>query len=86
MFEVFLSREAEKIYLKATPKTTRLLDQCFRDLEESPFLGPNVKRLKGKLGGGFRYRIGGIRVIYSVNIDSRKVFVETIGSRGDVYK
>ncbi len=36
MFEVFLSREAEKIYLKATLKTTRLLDQCFRDLEESP--------------------------------------------------
>ena len=33
MFEVYLSREAEKIYLKASPKTTRLLDICFRNLE-----------------------------------------------------
>jgi len=86
MFEVYLSREAEKIYLKATPKTTRLLENCFRHLEESPLSGPDIKRLKGKLGGSFRYRIGGIRVIYDVDMKLRKVYVETIGSRGDVYK
>jgi mRNA interferase RelE/StbE len=86
MFEVYLSREAENIYLKATPKTTRLLDRCFRHLEESPLSGPDIKRLKGKLGGSFRYRIGGIRVIYNVDMESRKVYVETIGPRGDVYK
>jgi len=44
MFEVYLSHEAEKIYLKFNPKTTRLLDNCFKNLEESPFLGPNIKR------------------------------------------
>jgi mRNA interferase RelE/StbE len=86
MFEVYLSHEAEKIYLKANPKTTRLLDNCFKNLEESALLGPNIKRLKGKLEGSFRYQIGGIRVIYNVNIKLRKVFIETIGSRGDVYK
>jgi len=86
MFEVYLSREAEKIYLKAASKTTRLLDRCFRHLEESPLSGPDIKRLKGKLGGSFRYRIGGIRVIYNVDMESRKVYVETIGPRGDVYK
>ena len=86
MFEVYLSREAEKIYLKAAPKTTRLLENCFRHLEESPLSGPNIKCLRGKLGGSFRYRIGGIRVIYNVNMESRKVYVETIGPRGDVYK
>ena len=32
MFEVYLSHEAEKIYLKANPKTTRLLDHCFKNL------------------------------------------------------
>jgi len=86
MFEVYLSHEAEKIYLKANAKTTRLLDNCFRHLETSPFFGPNIKRLKGKLEGSFRYQIGGMRVIYSVDIELRKVFVETIGARGDVYK
>ena len=86
MFEVYLSREAEKIYLKAAPKTTRLLENCFRHLEESPLSGPNIKCLRGKLEGSFRYRIGGMRIIYSVDMESRKVYVETIGPRGDVYK
>jgi mRNA interferase RelE/StbE len=86
MFEVFLSHEAEKIYLKANPKTTRLLDNCFKHLEESPLLGSNIKRLKGKLKGSFRYQIGGMRVIYNIDMESRKVLVETIGVRGDVYK
>jgi mRNA-degrading endonuclease RelE of RelBE toxin-antitoxin system len=86
MFEVYLSREAEKIYLKANPKTTRLLHNCFRHLEESPLFGSNIKRLKGKLEGSLRYQIGGIRIIYSIDLESRKVFIETIGPRGDVYK
>jgi mRNA interferase RelE/StbE len=86
VFEVYLSHEAEKIYRKANPKTTRLFDNCFKNLESSPLLGPNIKRLKGKLEGSFRYQIGGLRVIYSVNVESKRVFIETIGSRGDVYK
>ena len=86
MFEVYLSHEAEKIYLKSNPKTTRLLDNCFKNLEESPFFGPNIKRLKGKLEGSFRYQMGGLRVIYSVVIELKKIFIETIGPRGDVYK
>ena len=86
MFEVYLSREAEKVYLKATPKTTRLLDNCFRHLESSPLGGPNIKRLKGTLEGSYRYQIGGMRVVYSVDIESRKVYIESIKSRGDVYK
>ena len=48
MFDVYLSHEAEKIYLKANPKTTRWHDNCFKNLEESPLFGPNIKRLKGK--------------------------------------
>jgi len=67
-------------------KTTRLLDNCFKYLESSPFLGPNIKRLKGALEGSYRYQIGGTRIIYSIDIESRKVFIESIGPRGDVYK
>jgi mRNA-degrading endonuclease RelE of RelBE toxin-antitoxin system len=86
MFEVYLSREAEKIYLKASPKTTRLLDNCFGNLELPPLFGPNIKRLKGKLEGSCRCQVGGMRVIYNVDIETKKVFVETIGARGDIYK
>ena len=86
MFEVYLSHEAEKIYVKASPKTTRLLDNCFGNLEQSSLFQPNVKRLKGKLEGSYRYQVGGMSVIYNVDTETKKVFVETIGARGDIYK
>ncbi|MDP2968375.1 MAG: type II toxin-antitoxin system RelE/ParE family toxin [Deltaproteobacteria bacterium] len=86
MFEVYLSKEAEKFYLKANPKTTRMLDNCFRHLEQSPLASPNIKRLKGKLEGSFRYQIGGMRIIYTVDVVSKQVSIEAIGPRGDVYK
>ena len=86
MFEVYLSKEAEKAYLKADPKKTRLLDNCVENLEQSPLFGPNIKRLKGPLEGSFRYQIGGTRVIYTVDLKTKKVYIEAIGSRGDVYK
>ena len=86
MFEVYLSKEAEKTYLKADHKKTKLLDNCFEHLEKSPLFGPNIKRLKGPLEGNFRYRTGGTRVIYTVDLETKKVYIETIGSRGDVYK
>jgi len=38
MFEVYLSHEAEKIYLKANPKTTRLLDHCLELNFHRPFV------------------------------------------------
>ena len=44
--EVYLSKEAEKTYLKADHKKTRLLDNWFEHLEKSPLFGPNIKRLK----------------------------------------
>jgi mRNA-degrading endonuclease RelE of RelBE toxin-antitoxin system len=54
-------------------------------LEESPLFGPNIKRLKRKLKGSFRYQIRRIRVIFNVDMESRKVFVETIGARGGIH-
>lgn len=38
----------------------KLLDHCFKNLEDSPFFGPNIKRLKGGLEGSFRYQMGGL--------------------------
>jgi len=78
MFEVYLSREAEKIYLKASPKTTRLLDNCFGNLEQSPLFGPNIKRLKGKLEGSCRCQVGGMRVICNADTETKKVFLRPL--------
>lgn len=86
MFEVRLTLEARRFYDRASPKTRRLLDRCFAILKETPTWHANVKRLHSPLEGRFRYRIAGLRVIYTVDQEARLVIIEAIGSRGSMYR
>ena len=43
------------------------------------------RRIKGH-SGGYRYQIGGLRLIYEVHEDLLEVRVYSIRPRGDVYK
>lgn len=54
----------------------------------SPFHHTNpttIKELKGKYKGQWRYRIGKIRIVYSVDQNSRAIRIAAIDNRGDVY-
>ena len=85
-FKVILQSQPEKYYRKADNKTAKILEKCFRLLEDNPFYQPGkIKRLKGK-EGLFRYTTGGLRVIYEMDIDNKKVGILVILPRGDVYK
>ena len=72
MYEVFISREAEKYYKKQVRDTKRRLNRCIDNLSIEPLSSPHIKRLHGKLEGKYRYRIGDIRIVYK--------------GRGDIYK
>jgi mRNA interferase RelE/StbE len=52
---------------------------------EPPRSGNNVKALKGELSGAYRYRVGDLRVVYTINDRAVTVFVITIAKRSDVY-
>ena len=56
------------------------------EMSKNPFEGPHIRKLKGRLEGKFRYDIGGLRIIYEIDIDTKTIYVETIGPRGDIYK
>ena len=86
MYEIELSRKAAKFYQKADAITARRLNAAFDHLAEAPFNHNNIKPLCGELQGSYRLRIGNIRVIYSVDDNSKIVYIEVIGFRGDVYK
>jgi len=86
VFEVRLTPEARRFYERASPKTQRLLDRCFAILKETPMWHARVKRLHGPLEGRFRYRVTSLRVIYTVNREARRVIIEAIGSRGEIYR
>lgn len=85
MYELRISKKAGK-YIQSLDKPTR--ERIFRaliELSENPFIGPNVKRLRGYLNT-YRKRIGDYRVIYEIDEGRLLVLVLKVGSRGDIYK
>jgi mRNA interferase RelE/StbE len=62
------------------------LARCFAALERNPRAGNNVKALKGRLAGSYRYRLGDIRVVYTINDREVTVYVITIAKCSDVYE
>jgi mRNA interferase RelE/StbE len=86
MYKVELSREAQRFYNRADAPTAKKLARCFQALESDPRAGNNVKPLKGTFAGAFRYRVGDLRVIYTIDDDSVIVVVITIAKRSDVYE
>jgi len=87
MFNINLTKEAAKYYRKCDKKTKKLLNECFQMLMSVSFSeNPNVKRLHGALEGLYRYRMGSLRLICSIDEENSKVIIVAIGSRGDIYK
>ncbi len=85
-FKVILQSQTEKYYRKADNKTSKILEKCFRQLENNPFYYPGkIKRLKGQKGM-FRYTTDGLRIIYEIDVNNKKAGVLIILPRGDVYK
>jgi mRNA interferase RelE/StbE len=86
MYKLVLSREAERFFERCDKVLAKKLSRCFESLEKNPRAGNNVKALKGRFAGAFRYRIGDCRVIYTIDDGLVTVFVVTIASRGDAYE
>jgi mRNA interferase RelE/StbE len=86
MYRVELSREADRFFRRCAAPLARKLVRCFKSLEQDPRRGNNVKALTGTLAGAYRYRVGDVRVVYTINDQAVIVFVITIANRGDVYQ
>lgn len=86
MYKIKITKEAAKFYKKCDVKTKRQINECFNILKENPNNHVNIKRLHGELSGLLRYRIGSIRIIFSINEEEVTVIILSIGNRGDVYK
>jgi mRNA interferase RelE/StbE len=85
MYKVELSSEAQRFYGRCDQPVAKKLARCFESLESNPRQGNNIKPLKGKFAGSYRYRVGDLRVIYTIHEQAATVFVITIAKRSDVY-
>ena len=86
MFKAKLYKQVAKYYNKLDAKGQRRVNTAIEEIVKKPFGGPHIKKLKGRLEGKYRYDIGGLRIIYFIDIDGKIIYVEAIGPRGDVYK
>lgn len=85
-FRVVLASQPEKYFEKTDAQTAERLQDCFEHLEKNPLFSPGkIKKVQGR-GAMFRYRVGGLCVIYEVDMQHKKVNVLAIFPRGDVYK
>ncbi len=85
MYQVILHRRAANFYDRLNEKQKNRLDKAIDRLEDNPLYGKDIKKLRGKLKGKHRLKVGSFRVVYRVNKERNLVAVESIGPREDIY-
>ncbi len=90
-FQIFETEEFQKKLGKlnagACPFVERKLKEyVYPQLRKDPFLGPNIKKLKGYDPATWRYRIGKFRVFFMVDKTERIIFMLSVDDRRDAYR
>jgi len=79
---LYLTRIFQKKFLKLPKRTRSQIEEAIHKIYQNPRSG---KKLTGELEGEISYRIGDYGIMYYVDED-RKIWIETVGHRKDVYK
>ena len=64
----------------------KVSEYVYPQLRRNPFLGPNIKKLKGYTPDIWRYRIGKFRVFFLVDQTERIVSMLSVDDRRDAYR
>ncbi len=90
-YRIFETDEFVKTLDKLSPKDKKYIQNklktyVYPQLKNEPFLGKNIKKLKGYDPPTWRYRIGNFRLFFLVEKDEAIVFILTIDDRKKAYK
>ena len=83
MYQIVLSRSAEKDLNKIDKKFKPHIFAALFDLRKNPYLG---KRLKGRFQNYYSLRVGIYRIIYKIYKRELNILVIRIGHRQGVYR
>ena len=64
----------------------KLKNYVYPQINNEPCFGKNIKKLRDYNPDTWRYRIGKFRLFYTVDHESRVIYVLTIDFRKDAYK
>lgn len=81
MYQIILKKQAKK-FIDGLPRNEK--QRVVSAIEQLPN-GEDIKKLKGH-EGLFRLRVGGYRIVYTVDNGELIVYIIDAGSRGQIYK
>lgn len=84
MYEVILSRRAQRELQRLPPEHLNRIARRLRELEQEP-RPSGCRKLSGSTSD-YRVRVGALRIVYTIDDDSRIVRVFRIRPRGDAYR
>jgi mRNA interferase RelE/StbE len=64
----------------------KINDIVYPQLRNNPYFGTNIKKLKGRFEGFYRYRIGNYRLFYLIDDTKVIVFIIDFKHRKDAYR
>jgi mRNA interferase RelE/StbE len=87
MFQIAETETFEKELksLRLEERYNRVKKTIYGILKDNPYYGNNIKKLKGKYSGLYRYRLGDYRLIYSIEETEQIVFMLHAVQRKDAY-
>ena len=85
MTRVIVHKRAAKYLRKLPAPDKERIKETLKQLEEKTDL-PGIKAMAGDWTGYYRLRIGNFRVIFWIEETDDIIYVDHIGSRGDIYK
>ena len=85
-FQIAETKNFQKIKEKIDKKLyDKIANNVYPQLKSNPFYGPNIKKLKGKFEGYYRYRIGNYRLFYLIEDEKVLIVVTDFSHRQSSY-
>jgi mRNA interferase RelE/StbE len=86
MNELVLHRRAARYFERLPANDKESLRKKLKKLQQDPERFPGASKLSGIWSDYCRFRHGNLRVIYAYHPKERRIYINYIGPRGDVYK
>ncbi len=85
-FKIAETKHFQKIKQHIDPKLyDKIVNIVYPQLKSNPYFGTNIKKLKGKFEGYYRYRVGNYRLFYLIEDEKVLIVVTDFRHRQNAY-
>ncbi len=83
VYSIFYSRSSRDQIKSLHPQIKPFVKSQIEQLKENPYLG---KRLERELSGYYSLRTKRYRIVYSIEHQSHRLYIQYVGHRKDIYE